>query len=101
MAEQRIYIAGKVTGLPRAVYQRNFEAAEDRLKRKGYVVVNPVKMIAGIGEDTFAYDEIMRICLAALKMCDAIYLTKGWEDSRGAKIEKAEALNYGLIILEE
>ncbi|MBM6968667.1 DUF4406 domain-containing protein [Pseudoramibacter alactolyticus] len=101
MAEQRIYIAGKITGLPRAVYQHNFEVAEDRLKRKDYVVVNPVKMIAGIGETVFTYDEIMRVCLAALKTCDAIYLTKGWEDSRGAKIEKAEALNHGLIILEE
>lgn len=39
--------------------------------------------------------------LAAVRSCDAIYLLKGWESSRGAKRELAEALAHGLTVIQE
>ena len=39
--------------------------------------------------------------LAAVRSCDAIYLLRGWENSRGAKKELAEAIAHGLTILQE
>ena len=39
--------------------------------------------------------------LAAIRSCDAIYLLKGWETSRGAKRELKEALEHGLTIMQE
>ncbi len=39
--------------------------------------------------------------LAAVRSCDAIYLLKGWESSRGAKKELAEALSQGLQVIQE
>lgn len=39
--------------------------------------------------------------LAAVRSCDAIYLLRGWETSRGARKELAEALAHNLAILQE
>lgn len=39
--------------------------------------------------------------LAAVRSCDAIYLLRGWETSRGAKKELAEAIAHGLTIMLE
>ena len=44
---------------------------------------------------------IMDAELAAVRSCDAIYLLRGWETSRGAKKELAEALKHNLEILQE
>ena len=44
---------------------------------------------------------VMDADLAAVRSCDAIYLLRGWESSRGAKKELAEALAHGLTIMQE
>lgn len=44
---------------------------------------------------------VMDADLAAVRNCDAIYLLRGWESSRGAKKELAEALAHGLKIMQE
>ena len=38
---------------------------------------------------------------AAVRSCDAIYLLRGWESSRGAKKELQEAIAHGLKIIQE
>lgn len=44
---------------------------------------------------------VMDADLAAVRSCDAIYLLRGWENSRGAKMELAEAMKNGLKIWQE
>ena len=44
---------------------------------------------------------VMDADLAAVRSCDAIYLLRGWETSRGAKKELAEALAHGLTVMQE
>ena len=44
---------------------------------------------------------VMEADLAAVRSCDAIYLLCGWQSSRGAKRELAEALACGLRIMSE
>ena len=44
---------------------------------------------------------VMDANLASLRSCDAIYLLRGWESSRGAKKELAEALAHGLQVMQE
>jgi hypothetical protein len=46
-------------------------------------------------------EQIMQADLAAVRSCDAIYLLRGWETSRGAKRELAEAIAHGLTIMQE
>ena len=43
----------------------------------------------------------MRVDLAVLSICDAIYMLNNWEDSAGAKRELAEAQRLGLDIYYE
>ena len=50
-------------------------------------------------ERTRIAQAVMDANLAALRSCDAIYLLRGWETSRGAKKELAEALVHGLLVL--
>lgn len=45
--------------------------------------------------------EIRDIARAAVRSCDAIYLLKGWESSKGSKKELAEALANGLEVILE
>ena len=44
---------------------------------------------------------VMDADLAAVRSCDTIYLLRGWENSRGAKKELAEAIKCGLEVRQE
>jgi hypothetical protein len=46
-------------------------------------------------------ESMMDSDLAAVRSCDAIYLLRGWETSRGAKRELAEAIAHGLTVMQE
>ena len=97
----RIYLSGKITGLDKEVYSRQFERAENFYKTSGFDVVNPVK----IGEEVLKinpkaeWQDFMVRDLEALRTCTHIALLEGWEESKGAKMEKAEAEKMGLEIM--
>ena len=97
----RIYISGKITGLEKEVYSRHFERAEIFYKTGGFDVINPVK----IGEVVLKnnpkakWEDFMKEDLKALRTCTHIVLLEGWEESKGAKMEKAEAEKMGLEIM--
>ena len=97
----RIYLSGKITGRDKADYTSQFARAEQFYKSGGFDVVNPVK----IGEEILkanpkaTYSDIMAADLKALSQCTHIALLEGWEESKGAKMEKAEAEEMGLEIM--
>jgi len=97
----RIYLSGKITGLDKEVYTRQFERAEAFYRTSGFDVINPVK----IGEEVLkinpsaSWNDFMKKDLEALKTCTHIALLEGWEESKGAKMEKAEAEKMGLEIM--
>lgn len=125
----RIFISGPMTGLPDHNFPA-FEAAAKRLRDDGHFVINPAELSAMFGkpeeiekgfvnfyrltccEDLPPFDttpaacekiaqSIMAADLTAIRSCDAIYLLKGWEQSRGAKKELAEAIAHGLTVMLE
>ena len=92
----RVYISGPITGV--SDYMEKFEAAEKELKEKGYTVVNPAKINYGMPEDV-TYEEYMEIDIRLIDLCDAIYMIRGWEMSRGANREYGYASGLGKTII--
>ena len=94
----KIYIAGPMTGLPEFNYPAFHKAADD-LRSLGNTVVNPAELFDGqLGLEWLDY---MRAGLKALLDCEAIYMLKGYRQSRGAMIELNLAVQLGLPVTHE
>lgn len=92
----KIYISGKITGLPEAVFKNNFENAEMGLTFLKFTPVNPVNLPDNHDKTWKSY---MSVDLKALKECDAIFMMNCWQDSRGAKVEHWFAKRYNKLII--
>ena len=92
----RIYLSGPMTGLPELnVPAFNAEAA--RLRRNGYLVVNP----AEINPDAQAkWEDCMRADLRELLTCDVLALLPNWHGSKGAHLEVQVAHRIGMQICD-
>lgn len=88
---KRIYLSGPITGVPD--YLERFEEAETKVQLMGYAPINPAKMNHCIPDmASFSHEEYMSICLELLRHVDGIYMMKGWENSKGAKMELTQVL---------
>ena len=94
MKKKTIYISGAMTGLPDFNYPA-FNAEAARLRALGYIVANPAENPAPDCGTWLAY---MRMAIAQLATCDAIALLDGWQDSRGACVERTLADGLGLEV---
>ena len=97
----KVYLSGKMTGLPKEEYTALFSRAESFYKNAGFDVINPVV----IGEELLkkkpkaGYEDFMKADLKALKGCSHIDLLENWETSPGANREKEEAERLGLEVM--
>ena len=96
-----VYLSGKMTGLAESEYTENFRNAEMFYRACGYEVVNPCNLsdIVLKRKPDASYEDFMAEDLRALRSCTHIALLEGWENSPGARREKAEAKNRGLAIM--
>lgn len=97
-----IYIAGPMSGLPDNNFSKFFDA-EARLLADGWEPINPSRFSGIFGEQPAGkmLDACCEAERAAIPHCDAIYLLKGWENSKGAKRELAVALQHNLEVIVE
>lgn len=79
-----LYISGPITNHPD--YIERFEAAEERLKSMGFQPINPAKVLLLL-PTSLTYDQMMYMCYAMIDLSDGIYMLRGWQDSKGAKLE--------------
>lgn len=93
----KIYIAGKITGLPLEVAKYNFALTENYLLELGHEPINPLTKTSEIEGKSWA--EYMAEDFLLLYDCDAIYLMSNWQESKGARIEQFIAQTLGQIIL--
>ena len=96
MRKQKVYISGKITGLPIDDAKTNFQDAENKLREKGYEVINPFNN--GLPENS-TWMEHMKADIILLMECDIICLLNNWRDSTGAKIEWNLAKEMGFKVI--
>ena len=94
----RVFISGVITGTDD--YMERFAAAEEALTAKGYSVLNPAKVIAQVPFE-LSWNTCMSITCLLLSKCDAIYMLKDWEESKGARSEHFHAKTCRLEIMYE
>jgi hypothetical protein len=112
----RVYLAGPMRGIKHFNFPA-FDAARDRLKQQGHEVISPADLDREIGFDETAFpddydwidlkkigfsleDAIWRD-VEAIMECDAIYMLRGWEESKGATAEHALAKWMGNEVIYE
>lgn len=93
--KMKVYISGKITG--DADYKQKFKTAQNILESVGFKVFNPAEL-----KDTGkSWSWYMRKDIAGLMECDAIFLLKDWEDSKGARLEYYIAQQLEMKIFRE
>jgi hypothetical protein len=95
---KRIYISGKITGLPYSEVKERFQKAQDFLEKTGFEVFNPTKN--GLTASHKWEQHLLRD-IELLFSCDAIYMLNGWTDSTGSRIEHNIASETGKEIIFE
>lgn len=111
----KIYVAGPMRGIPFFNFPA-FDAAAASLRARGHVVFNPAErdrqvhgdVANAAGDEKEAaekhgfslrealYADTKFICLEA----EAVALLPGWQNSKGARAERALAEALGLIVFE-
>ena len=80
----KVYIAGKVTGLPHDQVRAKFDKAASMLWMMGFDPVNPVEIVP----PDSGWNNAMRICIKELAGCELIYMLPDWYRSKGAIVER-------------
>lgn len=88
----KIYISGKITGLPFHEVEAKFQGAEELLEELDLVPVNPLKN--GLTKE-HSWNEHMVKDIEMLLDCDGIMMLDNWDTSKGAKIE------YNIAVVTE
>ncbi len=94
--KRRVYLAGPMTGLPEKNYPA-FHAAAKRLRDRGFTVISP----AEINSPDASWEDSMRRDIPVVLTCDIVALLRGWENSKGARLEVINAAAFGMPIHDE
>lgn len=91
----KVYISGSMASRPNE-YHEVFKKAEEELKKYGHTIINPSILPRGL-----VHTKYMPICLAMVEAADAVFMLDGWENSKGAKLERDYAEYQGKTIFYE
>ena len=89
-----IYISGKIT--ENTNYKEEFKKEEEYIKRTNpeCVILNPTILPEGL-----SYEAYMKIDLAMVEVCDAIFMMSNWKNSSGARREIKHARKLGKEVI--
>lgn len=102
---QKIYISGKISGLPIEQAELNFRRIEQYLSDE-YEVVNPMTLTEHAAiiackdlSDIEKWRLHMKADIKAMMECDGVFLMENYTDSNGAIIEAELAIKLGMFCL--
>lgn len=94
-----IYIAGPMTGIKDYNFPAFHQAAQE-WRAQGFTVINPAELddkdVLPNGKAAHPWDYYLRRDIKYLADCDAIFMLKGWENSKGASLEHHIATTLGM-----
>lgn len=94
----KIYISGRISGLPMSEVKEKFDNAADLLDSLDLQPVNPLNN--GLQEGA-TWAQHMGKDIELLLECDGILMLGNWKQSKGADIERAIAKKLDMVILYE
>ena len=94
---RQVYISGAIAHHDLAERKAAFKTAERWLASMGFRPVNPFDN--GLPDEAH-WQEHMRADIGLLLRCDLIYMLRGWEHSKGAKLEHDVATSCGIQVLK-
>lgn len=92
--EQKIYLSGGISGRNYVQVRDEFDYVEEYFIYHGHDVVNPAKF----GVDERTWEEYMKMSIIEMMSCDAVFMLDGWQNSRGATIERNLAWNLNMPV---
>ena len=96
MSRGRVYISGPITGVDFG-NRFAFMGARAVLELCGYEAVDPSEVHL---DDEASWSDYMRADLKLLLDCNFIYMLEGWENSKGARLERELAKILGIEQLD-
>lgn len=98
MSKLKVYISGKISGLPIEEAQANFKNMQTLLEGLGYEAVNPFEVpVMSTMQPSWA--DFMGADIAELLKCDIIVFLENYKDSKGAMMELAVAKEMKSIFI--
>lgn len=94
----RIFISLPISSMDEKRQREKADKIKMALSKHGYEVVNPFDVYAGENPKHIDY---LLADLRALNDCDAIYLCKGWQNSKSCQMEREFAEVYGKRLMFE
>ena len=92
------YIAGRMSGIEDFNHPA-FHAKAAELRAAGEDVINPAEFDAEIGPDQPWETYLRRDLILLAGQCDKIVLLPGWEDSKGASLERYVGEQLGMTLV--
>lgn len=93
---KKVYISGKISGIPLDRAKAKFEAAANVIRENGHRPVNPFDN--GLSDEC-DWKTHMKADIAMMMECDEVHMLPCWSDSRGATIEHDLAISIGMPVV--
>lgn len=97
MRRSKLFISGPISGLPYKEAAIRFNEYALLAHQIGFEPVNPIRLC----DYSWPWWRCMVVCLWHLLWCDAVLMLRGWDMSRGARIEHKVSEILGKVIMYE
>ena len=103
MNKKKIYVAGPLNAMAVDYLKNvsNMMTEAEHLRRLGFSIYVPaIDLLMGIKFGYTSYNDYFDNSQPWLKAADAVYLCKGWENSKGTKAEMETAMANGIPVFD-